>query len=65
MYFLDISSLGVSYQYVVKIKQKFRHQKKWEFGSANMQQPKYEEDSANMHQYRYQILQMKSGSKIP
>jgi hypothetical protein len=42
MDFLHISSLGVAYQYVVKIEQKFKHQKKWEFGSANPQQPKYD-----------------------
>jgi hypothetical protein len=42
MDFLDISSLGVAYQYVVKIEQKFRHQNKWEFISPNLQQPKYE-----------------------
>jgi hypothetical protein len=35
---LDISSLGVAYRYVVKIEQKFKHQNKWEFGSANPQQ---------------------------
>jgi hypothetical protein len=38
MDFLDISSLGASYRYVVKIEQKFKHQNKWEFGSANPQQ---------------------------
>jgi hypothetical protein len=36
MDFLDISSLDVAYQYVVKIEQKFKHQKKWDFESANM-----------------------------
>jgi hypothetical protein len=41
MEFLDISSLGVTYRYVVKIKQKFKQQNKWEFGFANPQQPKY------------------------
>jgi hypothetical protein len=30
MDFLDISSLGVAYQYVVKIEQKFKQQSKWE-----------------------------------
>jgi hypothetical protein len=35
MDFLDISSLGVAYRYVVKIEQKFKHQNKREFGSAN------------------------------
>ena len=38
MDFLDISSLGTAYLYVVKIEQKFKHQNKWEFGSANPQQ---------------------------
>jgi hypothetical protein len=37
MDFLDISSLGVAYQYVVKIEKKFKHQNKREFGSANPQ----------------------------
>jgi hypothetical protein len=31
MDFLDISSLGVAYRYVVKIEQKFKHQNKREF----------------------------------
>jgi hypothetical protein len=47
MDFLDISSLGVAYRYVVKIEQKFKHQNKWEFGSANPQQPKYDKDGPN------------------
>jgi len=47
MDFLDISSLGVAYNYVVKIEQKFRHQNKREFESANPQQPKYEKDGPN------------------
>jgi hypothetical protein len=44
MDFLDISSLGAAYRYVVKIKHKFKHQNKWEFGSANPQQLKYDKD---------------------
>jgi hypothetical protein len=47
MDFLDISSLGAAYRYVVKIEQKFKHQNKWEFGSANPQQPKYDKDGPN------------------
>jgi hypothetical protein len=47
MDFLNISSLGVAYRYVVKIEQKFRHQNKWEFGSANLQQPKHDKDDPN------------------
>jgi hypothetical protein len=47
MDFLDISSLGVAYRYAVKIEQKFKHQNKWEFGSANPQQPKYDKDGPN------------------
>jgi hypothetical protein len=35
MEFMDISSLGATYRYVVKIKQKFKQQNKREFGSAN------------------------------
>jgi hypothetical protein len=38
---------GVAYRYVVKIEQKFKHQNKWEFGSANPQQPKYDKDIPN------------------
>jgi hypothetical protein len=47
MDFLDISSLGAAYRYAVKIEQKFKHQNKWEFGSANLQQPKYDKDGPN------------------
>jgi hypothetical protein len=47
MDFLDISSLGSAYRYAIKIEQKFKHQKKWEFGSANPQQPKYDKDDPN------------------
>jgi hypothetical protein len=47
MDFLNISSLGASYRYAVKIEQKFRHQNKWEFRSANMQQPKHGKDDPN------------------
>jgi hypothetical protein len=47
MDFLDISSLGAAYRYVVKIEQKFKHQNKREFGSANPQQPKYDKDNPN------------------
>ena len=47
MDFLDISSLGAAYRYAVKIEQKFKHQNKREFGSANPQQPKYDKDVPN------------------
>ena len=47
MDFLDISSLGDAYRYAVKIEQKFKHQNKREFGSANPQQSKYEKDNPN------------------
>ena len=49
MEFLNISSLGVSYRYVVKIEKKFRHQNKWDFGSTNTQQPKYDKYGPNKH----------------
>jgi hypothetical protein len=39
MDFLDITSLGMSYRYVVKIEKKFK-QKRREFGSTNFSQPK-------------------------
>jgi hypothetical protein len=44
---LDISSLGITYRYVVKIEQKFKHQNKREVGSANMKQPKHDKDGPN------------------
>ena len=47
MDFLDISSLGVAYRYAVEIEKKLKHQNKWEFGSANLQQPKYDKDDPN------------------
>jgi hypothetical protein len=47
MDFLKISSLGDAYRYAIKIEQKFRHKNKWEFGSANPQQPKHGKDSPN------------------
>jgi hypothetical protein len=47
MDFLDISSLGVVYRYVVKIEKKFKHQNKRELVSTNPQQPKYDKDSPN------------------
>jgi hypothetical protein len=47
MDFLDISSLGAAYRYAVKIEQKFKHQNKREFGSANPQQSKYDKDNPN------------------
>ena len=47
MDFLDISSLGATYRYAAKIEQKFKQQNKWEFGSANLQQPKYDKDDPN------------------
>jgi hypothetical protein len=47
MDFMDISSLSDAYRYAVKIKQKFKHQNKREFGSANPQQPKYDKDGPN------------------
>jgi hypothetical protein len=39
MDFLDITSLGMTYRYAVKIEQKFK-KKRREFGSANPSQPK-------------------------
>jgi hypothetical protein len=47
MDFLDISSLGVAYRYVVKIEHKFKHQNKQEVGSANIKQPKHDKDGPN------------------
>jgi hypothetical protein len=47
MDFQNISSLGVSYRYVVKIEKKFRHPNKSGFGTANLQQPKHGKDKHN------------------
>jgi hypothetical protein len=47
MDFIDISSLGVAYRYVVRIEQKFKHQNKQDFGSTNPQQSKYDKDTPN------------------
>jgi hypothetical protein len=47
MDFLNISSLGFAYRYVVKIEHKFRHQNKWEFKYENPQQPNHGKDSLN------------------
>ena len=44
MEFMDISSLGVAYRYAIQIEHKSKKQNKWEFGSANPQQPKYDKD---------------------
>jgi hypothetical protein len=48
MEFLDITSLGTTYRYVVKIEQKFK-QKRQEFGSANSSQPKQGKGGPNPH----------------
>jgi hypothetical protein len=45
--FLDISSLGAAYRYVVKSEKKFKHQNKREFGSTSPQQPKYDKQCPN------------------
>jgi hypothetical protein len=47
MDFLDISSLGVAYQYALKIDHKFKHKNKCEYGYANPQKPKYGKDDPN------------------
>jgi hypothetical protein len=47
MDFLDISSLSAAYRYAVKIEQKFKHQNKWEFRTANPQKSKYDKDNHN------------------
>ena len=47
MDFLDISSLGATYRYAVKIEHKFKHQNKQEFASANLKQPKYDKYDPN------------------
>jgi hypothetical protein len=44
MEFLDISSLGASYRYVVKIEKKFKQKNKWDFISANPSQEKHTDE---------------------
>jgi hypothetical protein len=48
MDFLDITSLGTTYRYVVKIEQKLK-QKQREFGSANPSQSKKGKGIPNPH----------------
>jgi hypothetical protein len=49
MDFLDISSLGVAYRYVVKIEQKFKQRNMQEFRFANMPQQKHGKGGPNSH----------------
>jgi len=49
MDFLDISSLGVTYQYVVKIKQKFKQKNNRYFSFANPSQQKHNKGGPNSH----------------
>jgi hypothetical protein len=65
MDFLDISSLGATYRYGIKIEQKFKHQNKWDFGSANLQQPKYEKNIPNKQspENRFKTHEKKSHGK--
>jgi hypothetical protein len=66
MDFMDISSLGVAYRYIVKIDQKFRHQNKQEFGSINPQQPKYGKYGPNNQPSENQSkLEEKKGNGSP
>jgi hypothetical protein len=41
MEFLDISSLGSAYRYVVKIEQNLKKNNKWDFSSSNPLQKKH------------------------
>jgi hypothetical protein len=45
MDFLDISSLGVAFRYVVKIEQKFKKQSKWEKHEQSKEGQPQERDS--------------------
>jgi hypothetical protein len=64
MDFLNISSLGAAYQYAIKIEQKFRHQNKWEFGSANMKQPKHGKDDPNQQPLDNQYKKHETNGKV-
>jgi len=48
MEFLDITSLGTTYRYTLKIEQKIK-QKRREFGSANPSQQKQGKGNPNPH----------------
>jgi hypothetical protein len=48
MEFLDITSLGTTYRYAIKIEHKFK-QKRQNFGFANPSQPKQGKGSPNTH----------------
>jgi hypothetical protein len=59
MEFLDILSPRASYQYAVKIEQKFKQQNKREFGSTNLQQQKYGKGGPNSHKKKPQYNKSK------
>jgi hypothetical protein len=62
MDFLNISSLGDAYRYVVKIDKKFRKPKKWEFGSTNAQKTKHGNGNPNQQPpYKQSKTQDKKG----
>jgi hypothetical protein len=48
MEFLDISPLGMTYQYVIKIEQKLKQMTR-QFGSGNPSQQKQGKGSPNLH----------------
>jgi hypothetical protein len=52
MDFLDISSLGAAYRYVVKKEQKFKQQSKQEFGFENMPQHNHGKGNPNSQNER-------------
>jgi hypothetical protein len=64
MDFLNISSLGVSYRYAVKIKHKFGHQHKWEFRSTNMKQPNHGKDGPNQQPHKNQSKEHEKKGKV-
>jgi hypothetical protein len=47
MDFMDISSLGALIDMLLKLRRNLSTRTKWEFGSANPQQPKYDKDDPN------------------
>jgi hypothetical protein len=59
MEFLDISSLGATYRYVVKIEQKFKQQNKQEFGLQIHNNIKYGKDDPNSQKNQPQDNQSK------
>jgi hypothetical protein len=63
MEFLDISSLGMAYRYVVKIEQKLK-QKTWQFGPGNPSQQKLGKGGPQPIEQRIEKIWTVSGQPV-